>query len=138
METARDQKEYVLFLDDERKPPEPKDVFGWDVVHARNIREFIEAIETRGAPAMVCFDWYLGPGQPDGLEAARWMTFEDQHSGNIIREDMIFDSQSSDRTKAREIERLIADYIARKFSKDDADAVLRASRRKRPPRVTRN
>nr|WP_250808128.1 cyclic-phosphate processing receiver domain-containing protein [Neorhizobium tomejilense] len=131
MSEATPSTDYMLFLDDERTPPKEKDVFGWEVVHAKNIREFIAAIRTRGAPAMIAFDWYLGAGEPDGLEAARWLTFHDEEE-DVIREDLIFYSQSSDKLKAREISRLIAEYIAKKYGKDDPDDLIRAGRRKIP------
>ncbi|MCZ7861474.1 hypothetical protein O9X98_08690 [Agrobacterium salinitolerans] len=123
--------DYVLFLDDERDPPKSADVWNKQVVHAKNIREFIAAIETRGEPFMIMFDWYLGSGEPDGLEAARWLVSYDlQH--NILTEGLMFDSQSSDRQKARDIVRLIANHLATKFSKDDPDDVIRSARRRVP------
>lgn len=123
--------EYVLFLDDERDPPKSGDVFGWEVVHAKNIREFVEVVKTRGAPAIVYFDWYLGAGQPDGIEAARWLIFHDADH-DVIREDLMFESQSSDREKGRTIVKMLAEYISRKFPAKDADDVLRAARRATP------
>lgn len=126
---------YVLFLDDERDPPKSADVWNKEVVHAKNIREFVTAIETRGEPFMVMFDWYLGSGEPNGLEAARWLVSYDlQH--DILTEGLLFDSQSSDREKARDIVRLIANHLASKFSKDGPDDIIRAARR-RVPSVTR-
>lgn len=120
---------YLLFLDDERTPPKRGSFgFGWEVEHARNIREFIEIVQRRGPPAMVCFDWYLGAGEPSGLDAARWLIDYDREH-DVIDEDMLFDSQSSDRGKAREIVRLIADHIAIKFKRDDPDDIVRSRRR---------
>jgi hypothetical protein len=123
--------DYVLFLDDERDPPTSSDVFGKQVVHAKNIREFIAVIEARGEPFMVMFDWYLGGGEPDGLEAARWLVAYDQKH-NILTDGLMFDSQSSDREKARAIVKLVADHLAAKFGKDDPDDVIRAARRRVP------
>jgi hypothetical protein len=123
--------EYVLFLDDERDPPKSKDVRGKDVVHAKNIREFISAIQGRGEPFMVMFDWYLGSGEPSGLEAAQWLVDYDLKH-NILGEEFLFHSQSFDREKARDIVRLIASHLAVKFGTDDADDIMRAARRRLP------
>ncbi|MDW9478656.1 hypothetical protein GOB57_08055 [Sinorhizobium meliloti] len=108
---------YVLFLDDERAPPKSADVWNKEVVHAKNIREFVAAIETRGEPFMLMLDWYLGSGEPDGLEAARWLVSYDRQN-NILTDDLLFDSQSSNWEKARDIVKTIADHLARKFDKD--------------------
>ena len=120
--------DYVLFLDDERHPPEGRDVFGWEVVHVRNLREFALAIRARGAPAMVCFDWYLGSGEPTGLDAVEWLVDHDLRH-DVVRENLLFDSQSSDRDKARAIVRRLAEHIAAKFGNLDAEDVARAGRR---------
>jgi hypothetical protein len=105
---------YVLFLDDERKPPEPRKWFGLEIVHAKTPSEFVRTIKERGAPFALLMDWYLGPGHADGIELARWLIEYDK-SHNIIPEDMMFDSHSSDREKARDIVRLIGDHIDAKF-----------------------
>jgi hypothetical protein len=110
--------DYVLFLDDERTPPKPSAVYGKEVVHAKNIREFAAAIRERGEPFMVFFDWYLGSGEPDGLEAAKWLIAYDREH-DILTEGLMYDSQSSDKTKAREIVRLIAVYLEEKFPQSD-------------------
>ena len=120
---------WVLFLDDERTPPKSKDVWEKEVVHAKNSVEFIAAIKERGEPFMIMFDWYLGGGQPTGLDIVKWLVEYDEEA-NILTEDLFFDSQSSDKTKAREIVRLLGDYLARKFSKDDVDDVVRAARKR--------
>jgi hypothetical protein len=124
--------DYVLFLDDERDPPKPSEVFGKEVLHAKNIRDFIAVIEARGEPFMIMFDWYLGGGEPDGLDVARWLVAYDQQN-DILTEGLMFDSQSSDREKARAIVRLVANHLAAKFGKDDPDDVIRAARRRVPP-----
>lgn len=124
--------DYVLFLDDERDPPKPSEVFGKEVLHAKNIRDFIAVIEARGEPFMIMFDWYLGGGEPDGLDVARWLVAYDQQN-DILTEGLMFDSQSSDRDKARAIVRLVANHLAAKFGKDDPDDVIRAARRRVPP-----
>jgi hypothetical protein len=115
---------WVLFLDDERKPPKPSDVFGCEVVHAKNVREFAAAIRERGEPFMIFFDWYLGSGEPDGLEAAKWLIEYDREH-DILTEGLMFDSQSSDKTKAREIVRLIAVYLEEKFATSDTGRRIR-------------
>jgi hypothetical protein len=123
--------DYVLFLDDERDPPKSADGWNKEVVHAKNIREFIAAIEARGEPFMIMFDWYLGGGEPNGLEAARWLVAYDERN-NILTEGLLFDSQSSDKEKARSIIRLVAGHLADKFGKDDPDDVIRSARRRLP------
>jgi hypothetical protein len=129
-DTVERAPDWVLFLDDERDPPKSTDVFGKEVVHARNIREFIAAIEARGEPFMAMFDWYLGAGEPDGLEAARWLVAYD-HKHDILKEGFMYDSQSSDREKARDIVRLLADHLADKFDTDPEDTARAARRRAR-------
>ncbi|MBY3150854.1 hypothetical protein HFO56_00225 [Rhizobium laguerreae] len=121
---------WVLFLDDEREPPKSADVWNKEVVHAKNIREFIAAIEERGEPFVVMFDWYLGSGEPDGLEAARWLVAYDREH-DILKQGFIYDSQSSDREKARDIVRIIANHLADKFDTDPDDAAREARRRAR-------
>lgn len=111
--------DWILFLDDERTPPKSSAVFGKTVVLAKNIREFQAAIRERGEPFMVCFDWYLGSGEPDGLEAAKWLIEYDREH-DILTEGLMYDSQSSDRTKAREIVRTIGLYLEDKFPQDDS------------------
>jgi hypothetical protein len=122
--------DWVLFLDDERDPPKSSDVWNKVVVHAKNIREFIAAIETRGQPFMVTFDWYLGSGEPSGLDAACWLVEYDR-GHDILTEGFLFDSQSSDKKRAREIVRTVADHLARKFDKDPDDAIRDGRRRLR-------
>lgn len=116
--------DWVLFLDDERRPPGPRDVFGKEVVHAKNIREFQAAIRERGEPFMIFFDWYLGGGEPDGLDVARWLVEYDREH-DILTEDLMYESQSSDRRKAREIERTIALYIEEKYPLSDRNRRVR-------------
>lgn len=115
--------DWVLYLDDERTPPK---VYGKEVVHAKNVREFADAIRARGEPFMIFFDWYLGSGEPDGLEAAKWLISYDREQ-DVLTEGLMYDSQSSDKTKAREIVRLIGLYLEEKFPADENRA--RARRR---------
>ncbi|MCS4090000.1 cyclic-phosphate processing receiver domain-containing protein [Rhizobium sp. BK176] len=122
--------DWVLFLDAERDPPKSADVFGKEVIHAKNIREFIAAVEARGEPFMVMFDWHLGAGEPDGLDAARWLVAYDRRH-DILKEGFIYDSQSSDREKARDIVRLLADHLADKFDTDPEQTARAAHRRAR-------
>lgn len=105
---------YVLFLDDERAPPLPKDVYGAEVVHAKNLKEFQKAIEERGEPFLLMFDWYLGVCEPNGFDAASWLIEYDKEH-NILSEDLMYDSHSSDSKKARDIVVLISDYLKAKF-----------------------
>lgn len=126
--------DYVLFLDDERDPPKPSDVFDKTVVHAKNIREFMHAVETRGEPFMVMFDWYLGGSEPDGLDAVAWLIKYDR-AHDILTPDLMFDSQSSDKKKAREIVSKLSGYLAEKFGVPDADDLAWAARRNVPKGV---
>jgi hypothetical protein len=105
---------YVLFLDDERQPPKPKQWMGLEIVHAKTPIEFVTTIKERGAPFALLMDWYLGSGQADGLELARWLIEYDKEH-DIIPEDMMYDSHSSDWKKARDIVRLIGDHMDAKF-----------------------
>lgn len=107
-------QDYVLFLDDERLPPSTRQWCGLEIIHARTPAEFVTAIRQRGAPFAVLFDWYLGSGQANGLELAHWL-IEHDRDHDVIREDMIVDSHSSDRKKAVEIVRLLTDHIRKKF-----------------------
>ncbi|WP_327210283.1 cyclic-phosphate processing receiver domain-containing protein [Rhizobium leguminosarum] len=110
--------DWVLYLDDERTPPKSSAVYGKEVVHAKNVREFADAIRARGEPFMIFFDWYLGSGEPDGIEAAKWLIAYDREH-DILTEGLMYDSQSSDKTKAREIVRLIGHYLEEKFPWDE-------------------
>lgn len=106
--------DYVLFLDDERQPPKPKQWMGLDIVHAKTPSEFCATIEKRGAPFALLMDWHLGSGKQNGLELTQWLIdYDRQH--DIIPEDMMYDSHSSDWEKARDIVRLIGAYIDEKF-----------------------
>lgn len=105
---------YVLFLDDERQPPKPDQWMNLEIVHVKTPYEFVKTIKERGAPFALLMDWYLGSGQANGLELARWLIEHDKEH-DIIPEDMMFDSHSSDREKAVAIVRLIADHIKTKF-----------------------
>jgi hypothetical protein len=105
---------YVLFLDDERQPPKPEQWMGLEIVHAKTPFEFVSVIKERGAPFALLMDWYLGSGQANGLELARWLVEHDKKH-DIIPEDMMYDSHSSDWKKAREIVRLIGEHMAAKF-----------------------
>jgi hypothetical protein len=105
---------YVLFLDDERQPPKPEQWMGLAIVHAKTPFEFVSVIKERGAPFALLMDWYLGSGQANGLELARWLVEHDKKH-DIIPEDMMYDSHSSDWKKAREIVRLIGEHMAAKF-----------------------
>lgn len=118
--------DWILFLDDERTPPKSSAVCGKEVVHAKNVREFADAIRARGEPFMIFFDWYLGSDEPDGLEAAKWLISYDREH-DVLTEGLMYDSQSSDKTKAREIVRLIGLYLEEKFPADENRA--RARRR---------
>lgn len=106
---------YILFLDDERDPPDNMTKsWGVEVVIARTVAAFKDVVEARGEPFMVQFDWYLGTGQPDGLAAAQWLIeYDRQH--NILTQDFMFDSHSSEPLKAREIVRLLWNYMQEKF-----------------------
>jgi len=106
---------YVLFLDDERQPPKPSQWCGLEIIHARTPTEFVTAIKERGAPFAVLFDWYLGSGQASGLEMAQWLIEHDREH-DVICEDMIVDSHSSDHRKAREIVGVISEHMRGKFS----------------------
>lgn len=134
-DTPERAPDWVLFLDDEREPPKSANVFGKEVVHAKNIREFIAAIKARGEPFMVMFDWYLGAGEPDGLEVARWLVAYDLKH-DILKEGFMYDSQSSDREKARDIVRLLADHLADKFDTDPEEPARSARRRARSVTAT--
>lgn len=116
--------DWVLYLDDERTPPKSSAVYGKEVVHAKNVREFADAIRARGEPFMIFFDWYLGSGEPDGLEAAKWLISYDREH-DVLTEGLMYDSQSSDKTKAREIVRLIAVYLEQKFATSDTRKRIR-------------
>ncbi|NTF18071.1 hypothetical protein G6L37_06610 [Agrobacterium rubi] len=113
-------QDYVLFLDDERQPPKPSQWCGVEIVHAKTPFEFVTAIRERGAPFAVLFDWYLGSGQSNGLELAHWLIEHDREH-DVIREDTIFDSHSSDHRKAREIVRLLTDHVSQKYRRSAAD-----------------
>jgi hypothetical protein len=112
--TQMHAENYVLFLDDERQPPDPKQWMDLEIVHAKTPFEFVTTIKERGAPFALLMDWYLGSGQANGLELARWLVEHDKKH-DIIPEDMVYDSHSSDREKAVAIVRLIGDHIRQKF-----------------------
>lgn len=106
---------YLIFLDDERDPPaSTAKSWGVEVVVVRTVAAFKDVIEARGEPFMAQFDWYLGVAQPDGLVAAQWLIeYDRQH--NILTQDFMFDSHSSEPLKAREIVRLLWSYMQEKF-----------------------
>jgi hypothetical protein len=106
--------DYILFLDDEREPPEPRQWGGMEIVHAKTPHQFVSTIAERGAPFALLMDWYLGSGQADGLELTRWL-IEHDRKHDIIPEDMIVDSHSSDREKRVAIVRLLTDHMRNKF-----------------------
>lgn len=105
---------YVLFLDDERQPPKPDQWMNLEIVHVKTPYEFVATIKDRGAPFALLMDWHLGSGQANGLELTRWLIEHDKKH-DIIPEDMIYDSHSSDREKAVAIVRMIADHMKAKF-----------------------
>jgi len=56
---------YILFLDDERDPDQTYPWFADDpreVVVARGMRDFHNALKDRGCPSFIGFDFYLGFG----------------------------------------------------------------------------
>jgi hypothetical protein len=103
----------MLFLDDERQAP-TSDLMDMEVVSVKTVREFIETVTERGCPSIISFDWYLGTGQPTGLDAARWLIEYDKVS-DVISPDFMFESQSLNKDKAKEIVKELALYITGKF-----------------------
>jgi hypothetical protein len=76
-------------------------------------------------------DWYLGAGEPSGFDAARWLIGYDREH-DILKQGFMYDSQSSDREKARDIIRALADHLAEKFGIDPDDARRAGHKRIRP------
>jgi hypothetical protein len=127
--------EYFLYLDDERPLPDPKSLFGdMEMVAAKSFKDFKETILARGAPFMISFDWYLGVGCADGLDAAKWLIEHDK-TNDILGRDFLFDAHSSNVDKAREIMRLLAIYLE---GKHDCSEMMNPGRRIRKVKRERN
>ena len=81
-----------IWLDDERKAPD-------GFIHVKNNYELKTLLdENPETIEEMSFDWYLGSGQPDGLEVARWLAIN-----YLERWPKKVRAHSQDKEKCREI-----------------------------------
>ena len=98
--------EYIMFIDDERFPPNDGQV--WKV--CRSMAQVDQTIDTFGFPNFISFDHDLGDGQPTGMDIARWLIECDMDTLGLPR-DFKFYVHSQNPIGKRNIEMLLNQYL---------------------------
>lgn len=117
---------YILFIDDERFPPDD----GQDWVIARNLDEVRATIARLGMPVFVSFDHDLGDDTPSGHEIARAMVFADLDAASgaepsddarglvgALPADFSFTVHSQNPVGAKNIASILSSYLAHRASR---------------------
>lgn len=105
----------ILFIDDERHPSDSLLSSG-TVTVARNFREAMRFI-IEHKPQEIHFDHDLGYNEPTGYDVAKELIMEDMDdpTAGFITENFTYHIHSQNPIGARNIDRLLYNYIQNKF-----------------------
>lgn len=103
---------YMMFLDDERFPPDNGEV--WIVV--RNMAQAVACVRMSGLPLLVSFDHDLGENERTGYDFAKWL-IESDLDGIFSIENMQWTVHSQNPVGAKNIEKILENFYKVRYNR---------------------